>query len=89
MSGLPGHQTRSVRRPETPVFILRIPPARTAAAPTAASPGPKELPAQPGACRPQVSTRAAFLKCLLLSVNTSGGAERVRVSVEDSVKHWR
>lgn len=88
VSSLPGRQTCSVRSPETSAFILRIPPAGTAAAPAAASPGPEQLPAQPGGCRAQVSTRAAFLKCLLLSVNTSGGAERARVSDDDSVRRW-
>ena len=37
----------------------------TTAACPAAFPGPKQLPAQPGGCRAQVSSRAAFLKCLL------------------------
>lgn len=88
MSDLPDHQICSVRSPETPTFILRIPPACTMAAPTAASPDLKQLLAQLGECRPEMSTQAVFLKCLPLSVNTSGGAEGMRVSIKDSIKHW-
>lgn len=84
----PAYLACSVKSAETPTFILRVPPAHMAAASPAASSGPKQLLAWLGACRAQASTQAAFLKCLLLSVDTSGGAEGTRVSGNDSVKHW-
>lgn len=88
MSVLPDRQICSVSCPETPTFILCIPRDCSMAAPTAASPDAEQLLAQLGGCRPQLSTQAVFLKCLPLSVNTTEGAERARVSIKDSITHW-
>lgn len=69
-----GPQTSDVGSPEEGAFILHIP--AWSHRPLWASSGSKQPPVRPSGSRTQMSTWAAFLKCLLLLINKPIGVEK-------------